>query len=141
MEINELVPEAKAQQVDPSSLFQAFLIAASGAAFVTSIISLLSVWLVSDITSDLDAFGLLPPSLASVVVAAVAALGLLALGRLVPKPFTAFMIIAAMVFAASLVPVWMQFPNPAASVAATLMHVSAGAIIWRVMDRYPRQYW
>lgn len=141
MEINELVPEAKSQQVDPSSLYQAFLIAACGAAFVTSLIRFLSVWLVDDITSDMDAFGWLPPSLASVVVAGVAALGLFGLGRLVPKPFTAFTIVAAVVFAASLVPVWTQFPNAAASVAATLMHIGAGFVIWRIMDRYPRQYW
>ena len=141
MEINELVPEAKGQQVDPSSLYQAFLIAAGGAVVVTSLIRLFAVWLIDDITSDMDAFGWVSPILASVVVAGAAALGLFGLGRPVPKPFTAFTIVATVVFAASLVPVWTQFPNAAASVAATLMHIGAGFIIWRIMDRYPRQYW
>lgn len=141
MEIDELVPEAKAQQVDPSSLYQAFLIAAGGAAFVTSLIRFLAVWLVDDIQSDMNAFGWLAPIIASIVVTAAAAVVLLILGRYVPKPFTVFLVLSVVVFLVSLVLAWTQLPNASASVAASLMHIGAGAIIWRVMDRYPRQYW
>lgn len=141
MEIEELIPEARAQQVDASSLYQAFLIAASAAAVATSIIRFLAVWLSDTITSDIEAFGWREPIVTSVVVSAAAALFLFALGKVTKAPFTIFTIVSAVVFAASLIPVWTQFPSTVSSVAATLMHIAAGAIIWTVMDRYPRQYW
>lgn len=141
MDIEELVPEASAQQVDGSSLYQAFLIAAGGAAVTTSIIRLLAVWLSDSITSDMDAFSWREPIVTSVVVAAAAAVFLFGLGKVTKAPFTVFTIVSAVIFVASLIPVWTQFPSGSASFGATLMHIAAGLIIWRVMDRYPRQYW
>jgi hypothetical protein len=135
MEIDELAPEAKQQQVNVSSLYQAFLISAGASAVATSLIRLLAVWLVSDITTEIDIFQWRQPIAASVIVAAMAALYLFALGKIVPKPFTAFKITSAIVLVASLIPAWTQLPNISASLAATLMHITAGSIIWQVMDR------